>query len=179
MYILVVIGIITFLAFDTKDDRRRLVSAGGILALVLIAFIFSKHRKEINWRQVTWGLVLQFIFGLGILRWKPGRLFFECIGQKVDIFLSFTDVGSSFLYGPLITQQPFLPQRLPNDSIAFNVTTMINEYQAAPVVVVFKALSVIYFFSFVISMLFYLGYIQNITLKIVFQASSAEFPVQI
>jgi hypothetical protein len=75
MYILVVIGIITFLAFDTKDDRRRLVSAGGILALVLIAFIFSKHRKEINWRQVTWGLVLQFIFGLGILRWKPGRLF--------------------------------------------------------------------------------------------------------
>ena len=166
VYVLVVIGIILFLAFDTHNDRRRLVSAGGILGLILIAFIFSKHPKQINWRQVTWGLVLQFVFGLGILRWKPGRLFFECIGSKVDIFLSFTDAGSSFIYGALITQKPFLPQRLPNDSIAFNVTLMVNQYQAVPVVVVFKALSVIYFFSFVISMLFYLGYIQTITLQI-------------
>ena len=168
LYVVVVIGIVTFLAIDTKNDRRRLVSAGGILGLVLIAFIFSKHQKDINWRQVICCLVLQFIFGLGILRWKPGRLFFECIGQKVDAFLSFTDVGSAFIYGHLITQKPFLPDRLPNDSIAFNVTTMINEYQAAPVVVVFKALSVIYFFSFVINMLFYLGYVQQITLKIGF-----------
>ena len=166
LYVIVIVAIVVFLAVDTTNDRRRLVSAGGVLGLVLIAFIFSKHRREINWRQVTWGLVLQFIFGLGILRWTPGRLFFECIGQKVDRFLSFTDVGSAFIYGHLITQKPFLPKRLPNDSIAFNVTTMINEYQAAPVVVVFKALSVIYFFSFVINMLFYLGYVQNITLKI-------------
>ena len=171
MYIVVILGIMMFLAFDTKNDRRRLVSAGGILGLVLIAFIFSKHRKQINWRQVTWGLVLQFVFGLGILRWTPGRLFFECIGQKVDTFLSFTDVGSAFIYGPLITRKPFLPQLLPNDSIAFNVTTMINEHQAAPVVVVFKALSVIYFFSFVINMLFYLGYVQSITLKLGFLLS--------
>ena len=166
VYVIAIVAIVIFFAVDTTNDRRRLVSAGGIPGLVLIAFIFSKHRKEINWRQVTWGLVLQFIFGLGVLRWTPGRLFFECIGQKVDHFLSFTDVGSAFIYGHLITQKPFLPNRLPNDSIAFNVTTMINEYQAAPVVVVFKALSVIYFFSFVINMLFYLGYVQNITLKI-------------
>ena len=166
LYVIVILAIGIFLVVDTKNDRRRLVSAGGILGLILVAFIFSKHRREINWRQVTWGLVLQFVFGLGILRWTPGRLFFECIGQKVDRFLSFTDVGSAFIYGHLITQKPFLPNRLPNDSIAFNVTTMINEYQAAPVVVVFKALSVIYFFSFVINMLFYLGYVQSITLKI-------------
>jgi pyrimidine nucleoside transport protein len=157
---------VIFLVLDTKNDRRRLVSAAGILALVLIAFIFSNNRRLINWRQVTWSLVLQLIFGIGILRWRPGKLFFECIGHKVDMFLSFTDIGSSFIYGPLITQQPFLPQRLPNDSIAFNVTSMVNEHRAAPVVVVFKALSVIYFFSFVVNMLFYLGYIQSITLKI-------------
>ena len=167
-YIAVIVAIIVFLAFDTKNDRRRLLSAAGIIALVLVAFIFSKHRLKINWRQVTWGLVLQFIFGLGILRWKPGRLFFECIGKKVDAFLSFTDKGSSFIYGPLISRKPFLPHLLPNDSLAFNVTSLINEKQAAPAIVVFKALSVIYFFSFVINMLFYLGYVQNITLKIGF-----------
>jgi hypothetical protein len=108
-YIAVIVAIIVFLAFDTKNDRRRLLSAAGIIALVLVAFIFSKHRLKINWRQVTWGLVLQFIFGLGILRWKPGRLFFECMGKKVDAFLSFTDRGSSFIYGPLISRKPFLP----------------------------------------------------------------------
>lgn len=32
-----------------------------------------------------WGLVLQFIFGLLILRWSVGAAVFQCIGDKVGV----------------------------------------------------------------------------------------------
>ena len=81
--IIVLAGISTFLIIDTKKDRQRLISAGGIIVIVLLGTIFSTSRKNIIWRQVIWGLCLQFIFGLLILRWSYGKLFFDCIGDKV------------------------------------------------------------------------------------------------
>ena len=35
------------------------------------------------WRHVIWGLILQFVFALMILRWDVGRAIFSCIGDKV------------------------------------------------------------------------------------------------
>ena len=57
-----------FILVDTADDPSRLVSAAGILVLVLLGLIFSKHPGYIVWRHVLWGLGLQFSFGLLILR---------------------------------------------------------------------------------------------------------------
>ena len=47
--------------------------------------IFSKHPGRIRWRHLMWGLALQFIFGLIILRWKIGRNVFDCVAKKVII----------------------------------------------------------------------------------------------
>ena len=47
--------------------------------------------------------------------------------------------------------------KLENTSLAYNVTLAINEAGAFQAVVVFKALSVVYFFSFFAHMLFYVG----------------------
>jgi len=38
---------------------------------------------RIKWRHVIWGVGLQFIFGIIILRWSVGREIFECLGGKV------------------------------------------------------------------------------------------------
>lgn len=51
-YGFVFISIGVFLAVDTADDRRRLISAAGIVILVILLALLSKHPKEINWRQV-------------------------------------------------------------------------------------------------------------------------------
>ena len=51
-------------------------------------------------------------------------------------------------------------------SLTYNVTSEINLKKAIPSVVVFSALSVIYFFSFVVNILFYYGIVQWFTLKI-------------
>ncbi len=63
----------------------------------------QKHRSHIVWNQVLWGVSLQFIFGLAILRWSFGKDIFKCIGEKISIFLEFTDEGSSFIFGYLVT----------------------------------------------------------------------------
>ena len=69
--------------------------------------------------KVTWGLVLQFIFALVILRWPLGQSIIKCIGEKIGQFLGFTNEGSSFIFGYLVTQKLFDENRLSNDSIAY------------------------------------------------------------
>jgi len=48
---------------------------------------------------VLWGLGLQFVLGLLILRWEPGYFFFRYLGEKVRVFLEFADEGSKFVFG--------------------------------------------------------------------------------
>ena len=129
-----------------KNCLYRLVSAGGILLIILFGFAFSANRKKIVWRHVIWGIFLQIIFGILIMRWDSGRDFINCIGSKVDTFLGFTDSGSSFVFGYLVDQKPFLPTKLENGSIAKLVAEKINNSTAVKTIVVFKALSTVYFF---------------------------------
>jgi len=55
--------------------------------------------EQVRWRPVLWGLGLQFILGLLILRWEPGYHFFRYLGEKVRVFLEFADEGSVFVFG--------------------------------------------------------------------------------
>ena len=59
LYFLVVAVIGVFLAFDTREDRRRLISASGILLWVLLLALCSKHPRKIDWRQVMSLIVIQ------------------------------------------------------------------------------------------------------------------------
>ena len=81
----VLVAISTFLIIDTKNDRQRLISAAGVFVIIFLGAVFSTSRKDIVWRHVVWGLSLQFLFGLLILRWKFGKMFFDCIGDKVCV----------------------------------------------------------------------------------------------
>ena len=154
--LLFLLALAIFILVDTAEDPSRLVSAAGILVLVLLGFIFSKHPGYVVWRHVVWGLGLQFILGLLILRWELGKSIFDCLGQKVKTFLDFTDAGSGFVFGYLVTQQPFYPATL-NNATSRAVAQDINSAQAIGFVFIFKVLSIIYFFNFVVSIFFYLG----------------------
>ena len=116
--------------------------------------------------KVTWGLCLQFAFALLILRWPPGKAVFDCIGLKIDRFLGFTNEGSGFVFGYLVHQNIFNTDKLVNSSLAYNITSQINLKKAVPGIVVFSALSVIYFFSFVVNILFHYGIVQWLTIRI-------------
>ena len=84
----------------------------------------------------------------------------------MDTFLAFTDAGSSFVFGYLVNQEPFILKQLRNGTVEYEVAESINSRHAISSVVVFKALSTVYFFSFLVSMLFYWGVLQWLVIKI-------------
>ncbi|XP_076349349.1 putative transporter YutK [Tachypleus tridentatus] len=141
-------AILLFLVIDTAENRHRLVSTTGLIVLLLIGYIFSAKRAKIVWRHVLWGCLLQFLFGLVILRWSVGRDIFECTGDKIKRFLKFTDEGSAFVYGYLVTGK------------------MKNDVPDQFPVFAFKVLSVVFFFSFCISLLYYYGVMQWVVMKV-------------
>jgi len=162
-YLVILLIFAIFIFVDTADDPRRLVSAFGILVLVGLGFICSKHPGYVVWRHVVWGLGLQFVFGLLILRWEVGKAVFGCLGRKVSTFLAYTDAGSGFVFGYLVDQKPFLTFTL--NGTAVDVAEQVNSSGALKFVFMFKVLSIIYFFNFMVSILFYLGAMRWVVVK--------------
>ncbi|MDZ4700318.1 MAG: nucleoside transporter C-terminal domain-containing protein [Rhodothermales bacterium] len=73
----------------------------GIAVLVGIAYACSSNRRQVNWRLVGVGILLQLGFALVVLKTAPGRALFEFVGSVFARVLSFTSEGSRFIFGPL------------------------------------------------------------------------------
>ncbi|XP_053128479.1 sodium/nucleoside cotransporter 1-like [Hemicordylus capensis] len=135
---IILIGLVTWLVLDMLQRREQLVSLGGFCALVLMLFMCSKHHCAVSWRAVFWGLGLQFVLGVFIIRTEPGFQAFQWLGKQIQIFLNYTTAGSSFVFGNNLIQEAFA----------------------------FQALPIIVFFSCVMSILYYLGVMQWVILKL-------------
>jgi CNT family concentrative nucleoside transporter len=70
----------------------------GILSLLLIAFLFSRNRKGIDWALVSKGLGIQFLFALLILKVPIVSAGFEFVGKIFTKIISFTQDGTMFLF---------------------------------------------------------------------------------
>ncbi|XP_055631867.1 sodium/nucleoside cotransporter 1-like [Toxorhynchites rutilus septentrionalis] len=136
----VLVGFAIFCFFETRDEPERLMSLIGMVILFLISFLCCKHPTKINYRPVVLGVIFQFLLGLFCIRWEVGRSIFTCFGDKVATFLNYSKAGASFVYGDFIV----------NQEAVFG----------------FAVLSVIYFFSFFISILYYLGAMQWVVMKL-------------
>ena len=66
----------------------------GMSVLILIAFLLSNNRKAINWKTASFGLVLQIILAIAVLK---------ITWVKVD----FTMEGTKFLFGDLVSVENF------------------------------------------------------------------------
>ncbi|XP_047279668.1 solute carrier family 28 member 3 isoform X3 [Homo sapiens] len=134
-----VLAVIFWLAFDTaKLGQQQLVSFGGLIMYIVLLFLFSKYPTRVYWRPVLWGIGLQFLLGLLILRTDPGFIAFDWLGRQVQTFLEYTDAGASFVFGEKYKDHFFA----------------------------FKVLPIVVFFSTVMSMLYYLGLMQWIIRKV-------------
>lgn len=81
----------------------RLTGILGILVILGIAYAFSTNRKQIRIKTIAWGLGLQFVFALLVLKTTAGQATFGWIGTKITNLLGFAKVGSSFVFGELGT----------------------------------------------------------------------------
>jgi len=120
--------------------------AMGVLLAVLWAF--SAHRRRIDWALVAKGLGLQVVFALLVLKTEWGRGFFRVVNDVFVALIGFTNAGASFVFGNLV--QPVVPV---SDGPG-TVGLMAN--------FAFSVLPTIIFFSALMTILYYLGFMQRV-----------------
>ena len=83
------------------SGATRVQPIAGLALILAIAYCLSSARHAIDYRTVAWGLTLQGLFALIVLKTEAGRLVFQQLGALMTRLLNFTYVGSSFVFGPL------------------------------------------------------------------------------
>ncbi|MRX73211.1 NupC/NupG family nucleoside CNT transporter [Bacillus lacus] len=109
----------------------------GITTIFVIAFLLSENKKRINVRTIAGGLAIQILFAFIVLRWETGRNAFKQLTEAVQQVIGFAGEGVGFLFGSLG-----------------------DPSQATGFIFAFNVLTIIIFFSSLISVLYYLGIMQ-------------------
>jgi len=110
----------------------------GMAVLIFVGWLFSSSRRNIPWRTVFIGLLIQVLLAIGVLYVPFIRIGFEFFGKIFVKILDFTKEGSTFLLGDLMDA---------------NTYGYIFLFQVLPTIIFFSALT---------SLLFYWGIIQKV-----------------
>jgi len=135
----------------------RLTGLLGMALILLVGYALSRNRSAINWQTIGWGLGLQIAFAVFVLRVPFGQELFRWLGAVVTRILSFSYVGSEFVFGDLGAQ-----------------------HSKIGVVFAFQILPAIIFVSALFAILYYLGVMQvvvkamAIAMNKLLKASGAE-----
>ena len=116
----------------------QLISLGGIFLIVLLGWLLSTSRRDVNWKTVGVGMGLQFGLAVFILKFPPGQWLFQKAGAAVTGLLDFAKQGAGFVFGKLMDVSSF------------------------GFVFAFQVLPTIIFMASVISILYYLGIVQKV-----------------
>ena len=113
----------------------------GVFVLLGIAYCLSNNKSKINYKLVGWGLTIQFLFAVLILKSPIGKPVFSFLDKIITKLISFSNAGSDFLF------KSFIPD------VGFHVG-LIN--------FAFRALPTIIFFSGLMAVMYHYGIIQFI-----------------
>ncbi len=131
----------------------RIQPVAGLALILALAYCLSSSRRAIDYRTVAWGLGLQFLFAIIVLKTPYGRAAFESAGGVITRILGFSVEGSKLVFGPL--GEPAAWQRI--------VTTVLgpdgNQYAN---IFAFMVLPTIIFIAALFALLYYLGVMQVI-----------------
>jgi CNT family concentrative nucleoside transporter len=149
----------------------RLQPLTGLIVILTIAYAFSTNRRAIDRRTVAWGLSLQIVFALVVLKTSGGRLVFQKLAAVINRLLDFAFVGSSFVFGPLgsKTAWPHIMDKV-----------LGPEGAQYGVIFAFQVLPTIIFIAALFAILYYFGIMQivvrafAIMMRRVMRASGAE-----
>ncbi|MEZ0481684.1 MULTISPECIES: NupC/NupG family nucleoside CNT transporter [Planococcus] len=108
----------------------------GIIVVLGIAFLFSDGKKSIKPRTILGGLAIQITFAFMVLEWELGRQALLGLSQGVQNIINYAGEGIAFVFGPAADTEGF------------------------GFVFAFQVLTIIIFFSSLISVLYYLNIMQ-------------------
>ena len=127
---------------------ERFISIFGVLAILGIAYLLSNDKKNINTKLILWGLSLQQLFSILILKVPGGKLVFNAIDSVIKKILDFSVEGSKFLFGNLADDSLYFPADGSWPGFGFQFA--------------FLVLPTVIFFSSLMSMLYHFGIMQKI-----------------
>src|SRR5947207_14879267 len=81
--------------------QLRLISALGLVAMLACAWLLSNNRKLFPWRTVIWGMLLQFVFAIFILKTPIGLRLYQGAQVVIDQLNSYAYDGAKMDLGPL------------------------------------------------------------------------------
>ncbi|TWT06601.1 NupC/NupG family nucleoside CNT transporter [Planococcus sp. CPCC 101016] len=110
----------------------------GVFVVLGIAFLLSSGKKSIKPRTILGGLAIQITFAFMVLEWEFGRKLLLGLSNLVQNVINYAGEGIAFVFGPAADTQGF------------------------GFVFAFQVLTIIIFFSSLISVLYYLGVMQII-----------------
>ncbi len=143
----------------------RLQSIFGVFILLGLAWTMSTNRKKIPWRVIGWGLGLQFVFAVLVLKTDTGQWFFGKLNDVVKALLGYTEAGSRFIFGGLVQNELTLVAKEPVP-FADGEPVALTGYEGMNLVVdngsffAFNVLPTIIFFSALMAVLYHLGVMQ-------------------
>jgi len=79
----------------------RLMGFVGLMTMMSLAYAFSTDRRAIRIKTLAWGLSLQFVFALIVLRLDVGRNALQTAGAAINRLLEYSFAGSEFVFGEL------------------------------------------------------------------------------
>ena len=131
----------------------RVQPVAGLAVILALAYCLSSARRAIDYRTVGWGLGLQFLFAIVVLKTSVGQLVFQAAGAYITKLLDFAYVGSSFVFGPLGNRDVW-PKIMAN--------VLGEEGGQYANVFAFMVLPTIIFIAALFAMLYYFGVMQLI-----------------
>ena len=135
---IVIPSVTVILISDGQVSNEQWISLAGYFIIPGCFWVFSVDRRAINWQPVIGGFLLQLIFGIFVLKVPLGNQIFEYLSEVVAIALDCVEAGVAFVFGPTWEDHRFA----------------------------FKTLPIIIFVSSIVSVLYYVGAMQWIILKI-------------
>ena len=85
----------------------RFVSFVGLLGMMAIAYTLSENRSAIKLRIVAWGLGLQLLLAVFVLKTPPGDWLFGAAKGVFGGLISSSNEGASFLFGKLTSDPSY------------------------------------------------------------------------
>jgi CNT family concentrative nucleoside transporter len=143
----------------------------GAIVILGIAYALSTNRRAIDLKTVLWGLGLQIVFALFVLKNEWGQRTFKYLGDLITRLLDFAGVGASFVFGPLGDKQAW----------PHIMTTVLGAEGARySMIFAFQVLPTIIFIAALFAILYYYGVMQFVVrifawaMRKVMKASGAE-----
>lgn len=101
---IVVTGTMAYVLRETVGLRGQ--AFAGVFCFFGIVAVFSQNLRLVNWRTIGWGIALQILLAILVLKVPIVYRAIKEVGNGVKLFIGFSDEGAKFVFGNLYDARP-------------------------------------------------------------------------